>query len=202
MTAPRLRGVVLAGGQSSRMGRDKAGVTIGARSLLETAVTAVRAAVGECFVAVRPDQSADPLRQPYPRLFDVADRPGPAGGLLAAAAHDPTAAWLVLACDMPAVTDEWLRVLVASRDPAAGATAWRSAVTGGPEPLCAIWEPATLATLARIAAAQGGHVSPLVVLAGAGPKLLDAPEAGTLGSLNTPAELSQYQEQLHARTSR
>jgi molybdenum cofactor guanylyltransferase len=207
---PRLRGLVLAGGQSTRMGRDKAAIEIGGVTLLARAVTLLEDLGLDVRVSVRGDQASDGLRSRYRGLPDPSPGLGPAGGLMAAHGLDPDAAWLVLACDMPALDQASLAGLVAARDPARSATAWRSPADGRPEPLCAIWEPATLARLAALARAHpgvageypgpaGAPLSPRALLEALDALLLVPPRPAALASVNTPAELVCYQEKMHGQ---
>ncbi|MCB1597610.1 MAG: NTP transferase domain-containing protein [Gammaproteobacteria bacterium] len=194
---PPLRGLVLAGGRSVRMGRDKAGILIEGTTLLERTVALLDGCVTSVRVSVRADQVDDQLRRQFPLLPDAGTGLGPVNGLRAAHLEDPAAAWLVLACDMPGLDRRVIEALVAARDPARAATSWRSPVTGLPEPLCAIWEPATLARLASLVAAAGRPVSPRAVLAESDTLLLDAPWPVALLNLNTPAELDRYRKERH-----
>ena len=195
MTDPKLRGLVLAGGQSSRMGSDKAALLIGGRTLLARSVELLQPLTTAVHVAVRAEQADSQLRGQFALLFDVAPAQGPAAALVAAWMHDPDAAWLVLACDMPAMERTALEALVTGRDPSRGGTAWRNPEDDLPEPLCAIWEPATLARLAAVVRQAGnGAVSPRALLAAADPLLLSPAPPAVLGSVNTPADLHRYLE--------
>jgi molybdopterin-guanine dinucleotide biosynthesis protein A len=195
MNQPPLRGLVLAGGQSLRMGADKAALLIDGRTLLARSVGLLTPLTTAVHVAIRPGQAGDELRAQFNVLLDAVSVPGPAGALVAAWQHDPVAAWLVLACDMPAMEHNALEALVARRDPERGATAWRNPDDGLPEPLCAIWEPATLARLAAVARQAGnGLVSPRAVLAAADPLLLNPARPLSICSVNTPAELHRHLE--------
>lgn len=194
---PSLRGLVLAGGRSQRMGRDKAAILIDDTTLLDRTVALLDGCVTSVSVSVRADQAGDQLRARYPLVLDAGDGPGPANGLRAAHLGDPAAAWLVLACDMPGLDRQLIETLVAARDPARAATSWRSPETGLPEPLCAIWEPVTLARLASLVAATGRPVSPRALLAESDTLLLDAPWPAALLNLNTPAELDRYRKEKH-----
>lgn len=198
---PGLRGLVLAGGRSERMGQDKAGIRIEGVSLLERTCALLAGCVGSVSVSVRPDQADEQLRRQYPLLLDSGAGLGPANGLRAAQMSDPAAAWLVLACDMPGLDRRAIEALIAARDPARAATSWRSPVDGLPEPLCAIWEPATLARLASLVAAAGHPVSPRALLAASDTLLLDAPWPAALLNLNTPAELDRYRKNRHGHQS-
>jgi molybdopterin-guanine dinucleotide biosynthesis protein A len=152
-------------------------------------------------VAVRAEQADDQLRRQFDLLFDALPAQGPAAALVAAWLRDPDAAWLVLACDMPALERDTLRALVNGRDSSRGGTAWRTPDDDLPEPLCAIWEPATLARLAAAVRQAGngpgsgtGPVSPRAILAAADPLLLNQARPAALISLNTPADLHDYLE--------
>ncbi|MCK6371951.1 MAG: NTP transferase domain-containing protein [Gammaproteobacteria bacterium] len=183
-----LRGLVLAGGRSDRLGRDKAALAISGMSLLERAVTLLSAAVDDVMVSVRPDQRADHVRRRFRLVLDDDERIGPAAGVLAAHRLDPRSAWLVLACDMPRVSAAHLQALVAARRPDRGGTAYRSITDDRPEPLCAIFEPATLTALRE--AVDAGHGSSLRdLLLRVHPVLLDAPGRDALGSINTTEDL-------------
>jgi molybdopterin-guanine dinucleotide biosynthesis protein A len=188
--APELRGLVLAGGRSERLGRDKAALLVGGEALLERAVITLGNVVTNIHVAVRRDQLADALRGRFALIADFAEGIGPAAGMLAAHGLHPDAAWLVLACDMPRVTGELLAVLVNHRDTTRPATAFRSPADGLPEPLCAIYEPATLARFRRQVDA-GGDPSPRGWLVAECSALLDAPGPDVLESINTPADLDR-----------
>jgi molybdopterin-guanine dinucleotide biosynthesis protein A len=185
---PPLRGLVLAGGRSERLGRDKAALVLASETLLDRAVTLLAGLVDDIRVAVRPDQSQEPLRARHALVIDEPGIAGPAAGILAAHRLAPDAAWLVLACDMARVDRPLLERLVRSRDASRSATAFRNADDGRPEPLCAIYEPATLARFRRELEA-GGASGPRGLLAVSNPLLLDSPGADALGSINTPDDL-------------
>ena len=183
---PPLAGLVLAGGRSTRMQRDKAALPVAGETQLARAVRLTRRHAPDTFVSVRPDQVDDPERARWPLVIDRLADVGPAAGILAALDARPDHAWLVVAVDLPLLDAATLATLIAGRDPAAVATAYRSAHDGLPEPLCAIWEPRCRELLgAYIAAARN---CPRKFLLTHGATLLDlaAPEA--LSNINTPAE--------------
>jgi molybdopterin-guanine dinucleotide biosynthesis protein A len=185
-TAP-LFGLVLAGGRSTRMGRDKAALTYGGHvSQLERAVALLRPHVTRAFVSVRADQADDPVRARYEQIRDRAENLGPIAGLLAAQAAHPQAAWLVLACDLPLLDEATLTHLKRARDPARAATAYRSSHDGLPEPLCAIYEPRSGALADAYVA--GGRHCPRKFLQGVDTLLLDEPNPRALDNINTPNE--------------
>lgn len=169
------------------MGVDKAALELDGRPQLERAYAALAAVADPVYVSVRAEQSAEPLRARFPQLVDEPGTAGPAAGLLAAHRAAPEVPWLVLAVDMPLVTSAVLRELIAARDPACDATAWRASTDGRPEPLCAIYEAATLARFA----AGGGAGSPRHWLEQSRVKYLANASSELLQSTNTPAELER-----------
>ncbi len=183
---PVLYGLVLAGGRSSRMQRDKAALQYHGTSQLEWAVGQLRNHVERVFVSVRPDQTGDPVRSRFEQIVDVEDNLGPVAGILAAQAKFPQAAWLVLACDLPFLDDATLGFLTRERASDRMATAYRSSRDRLPEPLCAIYEPASRAALAQHVA--GGRICPRKFLINADVKLLDELNPRALDNVNTPGE--------------
>ncbi|MCC5794561.1 MAG: molybdenum cofactor guanylyltransferase [Chromatiales bacterium] len=185
-----LRAVILAGGQSRRFGRDKASIPLDGITLLERTFALAAGAGLPTVVAVRPDQLDDPLRVRLPCITDLPGVAGPAAGLLGAHLGLPSSAWLLLACDMPRLDAALLSMLLSGRDPGAAATAFTSPADGRPEPLCAIYEPATLARLAPRAMRQRPP-SLRAWLEREPARLLAAPATDVLASANTPGELQR-----------
>ena len=183
--APVLYGLVLSGGRSSRMQRDKAALAYHGRTQLEWAVALLQPHVERVFVSVRADQD-DAVRARFERIVDTHENLGPIAGILAAQARHPQAAWLVLACDLPFLDEATLRHLLTSRDPSREATAFRSSHDGLPEPLCAIYEPSSRAAL--LAHVAAGKSCPRKFLINARTQLLDQPEPHALDNVNTPQE--------------
>jgi molybdopterin-guanine dinucleotide biosynthesis protein A len=184
--AAPLYGLVLAGGRSTRMQRDKAGLEYAGHSQLERAVELVTPLVERVFVSVRPDQTGDPLRARFAQIVDSGEVSGPIAGILAAQSRHPDVAWLVLACDLPLLSRETLRHLLRSRRVRQQATAYRSSHDGLAEPLCAIYEPSSREALRAHVAS--GRDCPRKFLINADTALLDQPDPGALDNVNTPKE--------------
>jgi molybdopterin-guanine dinucleotide biosynthesis protein A len=197
VTAPVVLGLLLSGGRSSRMHRDKAGLEYHGRNQLAHAWSRLAAVVDQAFVSVRPDQVQDPLRRDYPQVVDGATGVGPLAGILAAQQAHPEAAWLVLACDLPFLDERTLAHLLAGRDPQALATAYRSAHDGLPEPLCAIYEPASAAALAAWAAS--GRSCPRKFLIESGARLLEPLDPRALDNVNSADEYWSAMQTLSPR---
>jgi molybdopterin-guanine dinucleotide biosynthesis protein A len=187
MNAPRIHGLVLAGGRSSRMRRDKAALEFRAgETQLDAAMKLLEGRVARAFVSVRADQRDDPARSRYPHIVDRGEIEGPIAGISAAFSIYPDMAWLVLACDLPFLDAQTLDTLLLARDPGFDATAYRASHDGLPEPLCAIYEPAAREGLnAQIAA---GRNCPRKFLINAHTQLLSQPNPHALDNVNTVEE--------------
>jgi molybdopterin-guanine dinucleotide biosynthesis protein A len=168
------------------MGADKAALRVAGRTQLEQAMALLAPRVARAFVSVRADQRAEPLRAAFEQIEDSRENAGPIAGILAALERHPGHAWLVLACDLPLLDGATLDRLVRSRAPTRLATAFRSSHDRLPEPLCAVYEPASGAALAAYVAAGGN--CPRKFLMSADVELLDEPNPRALDNANTPEE--------------
>jgi len=176
------------------MQRDKAALEYAGQTQLARAVALLEPLVARTFVSVRADQLADPQRARYERIADALPDLGPIGGIHAALHAHPRSAWLVLACDLPFLDAATLQQLIAGRDPRRVASAFRSSHDGKPEPLCAIYEPESLAQIdARIAA---GKLCPRDFLASADAALLTLRNPRALDNINTGEEYRDAQARL------
>src|SRR5437016_14011967 len=90
-SVPPLYGLVLAGGRSTRMRRDKAALAYQGRTQLERAMALLSAHVARAFVSVRADQGSDAVRARFAQISDAHENLGPIAGLLAAPAQPPEA---------------------------------------------------------------------------------------------------------------
>lgn len=188
-----IRGLVLAGGRSRRFGVDKAAIEYDHQPLLARTVGILQSVLDDVYVSVRPDQRDDDLRARYRLVFDQNESLGPASGILAAHRERPEVAWLAVACDMPRVDAEALEFLIQARVGHRAATAYRSTIDGLPEPLCAIYEPDTLARLQR-QAIVGQGLSLRDLLARSDVELVDPKDPGLLANINTADDLAQLSE--------
>jgi molybdopterin-guanine dinucleotide biosynthesis protein A len=137
-----LYGLVLAGGRSRRMGRDKAALAYHGEPHVRRTAALLAGVCERVFVSRRADQAGEALFEGYETIPDAFDIGGPLNGILSALAAHPRAAFLVAACDLPFLSAEALSVLVANRDPSKLLTVFENpARENFLEPLCAIYEP-------------------------------------------------------------
>lgn len=141
---------VLAGGQSRRMGRDKALLPLGGQPLIERVIAAA-SPLGCPYLIIGDPSSYSHLKLPV--LPDHRPGLGPLGGLYTALSTT-AAPVLLLACDLPFLTPNFLRHLVNRRGPHQAVVPHTAA---GLQPLCALYEPSCLAAVqAAIQADQLG----------------------------------------------
>lgn len=184
--ATPLKGLILAGGKSSRMQRDKAALDFHGKSQIDHVNDLLSPHCDEVYVSIRPDQSDDPVRTTLPQIQDTFLEMGPMGGILSALRADANAAWLVIACDLPFIDEETLHLLVDGRNPFRLATAFTSARDGFPEPVCAIYEPKAVMSLLQFLAM--GYDCPRKALINSRTHMLEPPNDVALSNVNRPDE--------------
>lgn len=187
-STPPLHGLVLAGGRSLRMGRDKGGIAWHGKPQREYTADLLRPICSEVFISCRAGQEAD-LETAYPTLPDTFTELGPYGAILSAFRHNPNCAWLVVACDLPLLDAATLRFLLKNRQPRRIATAFQSPHDQMPEPLITIWEPKSYAVLLSFLAQ--GYSCPRKVLLNADALILPPPDPAALTNVNTPEEMER-----------
>ncbi|MCB9183127.1 MAG: molybdenum cofactor guanylyltransferase [Flavobacteriales bacterium] len=131
---PSWTGVVLAGGRSSRMGRDKALLELEGRTLLDRALDRIEPHVQELLVI------GDPEKHGHVGPFVIADDVpgiGPLGGIITAMRYASNERLIVVACDMPNLTPAFFEFLKRAYPPDASALV--PACDGRPEPLAAAY---------------------------------------------------------------
>jgi molybdopterin-guanine dinucleotide biosynthesis protein A len=136
-------GCILAGGKSSRMGSDKCFLVFDGLSLIERAVNLLRAVFHTVVVSSGKQRELAFLGVPI--LPDIKKECGPLGGIHAAFVHTGAARLFVLACDMPFVSVELVRHIVAH----AGTSATIPTMNGRVQPLCGLYERDCLPAIER-----------------------------------------------------
>jgi molybdopterin-guanine dinucleotide biosynthesis protein A len=192
-----LRGLVLAGGRSRRMQADKALLRYHDKPQLQWVADLIAPYCSSVHASVRASQRDDPARAGLPVIVDLIDEQadaGPIAGIHAAQRAHPDAAWLVVACDLPFLDPATLEHLIERRAPQRVATAYRSAHDGLPEPLCAIWEPASYALVA--ASVASAKYCPRALLKRADVELVELPHTDALDNVNTREERASAQVRL------
>ena len=186
-------GFVLAGGGSKRMGKDKALLPFGGHALIAHVASTVLAAAGSVSLVGPVDvyRHLDFLVVPdlYPGF-------GPVGGVVTALSSPSAAEWnLIVACDMPGVSCEFLSSLLAAAVDSSADCTIPHTPDGRFHALCAVYRQAARLPLLR-AVDAGIH------------KLHDAIEtlnrhfypvsaAALLANVNTPEQWKIFQHATH-----
>ena len=185
---PKIFGLILAGGFSRRMGQDKALLKFHAKPQIEHVFDLLQKYCVEVFLSKRADQSS------YKNFAFINDNAqfsnhGPLGGILSAMTEYPDASWLVLACDLPFITDETVQSLLIQRDASKMATAFISTQDALPEPLCTIWENHAFESILKLFK-EGIHC-PRKILIKSNAHLIKQSNPHWLDNINTPQEYEQ-----------
>lgn len=192
---PAIKGLVLAGGRSTRMGQDKGKLNYHGKPQREYVADMLEGMGIETYISCRDDQKEE--LSGYRTITDSFLDMGPVGGILSAMLYDPNAAWLVVACDLPLVTEGVLKILLENRKPLAIATAFKSRENeqGFPEPLITLWEPKSLPVIMRFL--SQGVMCPRKVLINSETHLLSPPSViEALMNANTPEDAASAKDMI------
>ena len=139
-------GFVLAGGASSRMGRDKALLQSSGLTLLEQVALEVLAAAGSITVIAPPERYRD---LGLNVISDLHPGQGPLGGIHTALSAT-SADWnLIVACDMPGIKAPFLKELLDQAEASGADCLIPRNADGREEPLCGVYSRDCLAAIAR-----------------------------------------------------
>ncbi len=171
------------------MARDKALLPFGGRPLVLHVAAGVAAAAGSVALV------GDPVRYGglgLPVIPDAFPGEGPLGGICTALRRTGAEWNLVLACDMPAITAEFLRGLLESAEASRAGCLLPAGPSGVPEPLCAVYHARCL-PFAEAALARGVR-KVTAGLAAAGIEIRHFGDDAVFRNCNTPEEWSDYIE--------
>lgn len=136
-----MNGLILAGGQSSRMGQPKSLLEYHGKPQYQHAAEMLSSFCGQVYISCSVEQQT--CFQGFETIPDSSGygKIGPLNGLLSAFDRAPEVAWMVLGCDYPFLEKSDLEQLIQERDPACLATVFCNPETGFYEPLLGIYEP-------------------------------------------------------------
>jgi len=189
--------LILVGGLSERMGRDKALIQRpdGTRQI-DHIIALAKSVSANVFLSAGDSDAKD---TGLPVIVDLEPGAGPLGALASASAAHP-GPWLGLGCDLFLLDEPTIRFLIEHHDPANGSTAFRNRIDGRPEPLCAIYEASSISEAAGFSKDTRCARKFLESLQ---PILLDLPHPAALDNANTPLELAEaFQKLTHGVTSK
>jgi molybdopterin-guanine dinucleotide biosynthesis protein A len=178
--------VVLAGGDSRRMGRPKAWIEVGDTVLLRYVVERLAPSFSEVVVSFGEPEQMQQL-VPYRVVFDRKRGAGPLAGLeagLIAARHDVLFA---VACDMPYVTQTTAQLAVAAARNSDAAIARHDGLF---EPVCGAYRKTALPAI--VGALDAGNYTAHDVAQLLDVTWLEGLDPAEFESLNTPADLERF----------
>jgi molybdopterin-guanine dinucleotide biosynthesis protein A len=132
--------IILAGGDSQRMGRDKANLLLGEQTLLQRVIATMQQVFPFVIVSVRQPRPEINL----PQVCDEQLNAGPLAGLVASLSRITTPWAFVVACDMPFVEPAVVELLAKFRCQYQGVV---PVVHGHPQPLAAFYASSCLAVM-------------------------------------------------------
>ncbi len=202
-----IAGVVLAGGTSRRMNRDKAAIPVDGTAQVRRLARLLARFCDPVLVSVSQGSAARALYRGLRTVEDRIPNAGPLCGIVSAHLVLPNAALAIVAVDLFGLDEKVIEALVTFRREAAavrdGPLQRPAAVAvmsddGGPEPLCAIWEPSLLVA-ARDELERGAR-SARTIMRRWEISLLHVP-VGSLGNANTTEELHRFQREMDRSTA-
>lgn len=189
-----IKGLVLAGGKSLRMGKDKGLIEWHGQPQRQFIAGLLQQFCSDVFISCRAEQIGEIID--YSPLPDTWPAKGPIAGIISAFEKYSDCAWLVVACDLPLLDASTLQFLLDNRDSTNIATTYKSPFDGLPEPLITIWEPAAYSVLVKWS--QDGYSCPRKVLINSKTKILTPPNEQALLNANTPEDELRVLNIIHA----
>jgi molybdopterin-guanine dinucleotide biosynthesis protein A len=194
MPPPSIKAMIMAGGKSVRMGKDKTLINYHGKPQFAHVYALCEEMGIVPYVSCRAEQATYfqecGFRTISDRILDL----GPLGGITSAFMQSPNNAWLVVASDIPFLDKDIIAELVENRSPHHTATAFQSPFDQFPEPLIAIWEPKAFPMIMSFIGL--GYSCPRKVLIQTGAKVIQASQPEKLENVNTPDELQDALEQM------
>ncbi len=183
---PALYGLVLAGGKSQRMGRDKSLLNYHGKAQKDYIFDILSQYCDKSFFSVQnSDYQENTIKDTFLNL-------GVLGGILSAFRFNPRVAWLAVAVDMPDVHEAVISELVRCRNPKKMATAFHNPETNFPDPLVTIYEPKAYQRL--LAFLGMGYSCPRKTLIHSECEIILPKNPDILLNINTLEEFEAYQK--------
>ena len=189
-------GLILTGGKSTRMGKDKSLLNYHGKTQTEFCYELLKNFCDKVFISNRKDQALVDGHKRLPQIHDHDNYSGigPLAGILSSMQEYPKASWLVLACDLPYVSAKTIEHLIERRNPKRLATAYQSSHDQLPEPLCAIYEPNFQRTILKFL--KHGVHCPRKIMINSNVELLEPVDPLALNNINNPQEFQWAQVSL------
>jgi molybdopterin-guanine dinucleotide biosynthesis protein A len=180
----RLNGLILCGGKSTRMGRDKSLISYHGKPQRDHLADLLKPLCSEVYFSVPKGTKATLTIIP-----DHFDFNSPLNGILSAFHFDPQAAWLTVPVDMPNIDTKIIQYLIRHRNMQCDATCFLDSEGENPEPLFTIWEAKSKPVLFDFF--NNGNISPRKFLADHDVHMLSTSK-NILVNINSPEEMAEY----------
>ncbi|WP_405609778.1 NTP transferase domain-containing protein [Polaribacter sp. Asnod1-A03] len=188
-----VKGLVLVGGKSTRMGTDKSELNYFGKPQKEYVKILLENQNLETFYSVQPFDFARDDNSNDDEISDKFINLGPFGGICSAFQKDPNAAWFVLATDVPFVNEEIIQLVLKHRNPSKAATAIQGKGKDFPEPLITIYEPKAYPILLQYLAQ--GYSCPRKMLINSDIEIVEIDDT-FIRNINTPEEFEVAKNEL------
>jgi molybdopterin-guanine dinucleotide biosynthesis protein A len=185
-----IKGLVLTGGKSTRMGSDKAQLIYHGKPQKEHVKNLLEnLGIATYYSVAKGSEQTNEIPDKLPNL-------GPLGGVFSAFTKDPNSAWFVLAVDLPFVNTELLEQLWAQRNMRKLATVVRGKHKKYPEPLIAIYEPAIWPVLQQ--SVQNQKRSLVKILMNSEVEIVEVADE-LIQNINTPDGYARAKKECHLK---
>ena len=183
-----VKGLVLVGGKSTRMGQDKSNLDYFGKPQKIVAKQLLESNKLETFYSVQNASEYDD------EIHDKFLNLGPFGGICSAFQKDPNAAWFVLATDVPFVNEQIIKLLLNQRNPGKIATAIKGKGKDFPEPLITIYEPKAYPILLQYLAQ--GYSCPRKALINSEVEIVEVDD-DFIRNINTPVDFTNAKNEIN-----
>jgi molybdopterin-guanine dinucleotide biosynthesis protein A len=184
-----VKGLVLIGGKSTRMGRDKSELSYFGKPQKQYAKELLENCSLDTFFSVQ--KSSEKENEIHDTFLNL----GPFGGICSAFQKNPNTAWLVLATDVPFVNKELISLLLQKRNPSKVATAIKGKNKEFPEPLITIYEPKAYGKLLQYLAQ--GYSCPRKMLINSDVEIIEVDD-NLIRNINTPEDYKEATKEVNS----
>ena len=192
---PALNGLVLSGGESTRMKENKSLLVYHQQMQWLHLYQLLQTHCPETYISCT--QGNAHLFSEKKIIIDQVIGYGPLSGIISALLRHKNKAWLIVACDLPLLDESTLSYLIQERDPSKIATAYYNDESGFLEPLVTIYEPKALPVLLNMLAQ--GYTCPRKMLMQNDIKIVKPLNHHALKNINYPEEKEQIMKILSAQ---
>lgn len=185
-----VKGLILVGGKSTRMGYDKAKLNYHGKPQKENIKNIIENCGLKTFYSIGNNNIFKPSENEISDKFiDL----GPFGGICSAFQQNPNTAWLVIATDLPFIDEEIIQLLLTKRNSSKAATCIKGKGKQFPEPLITIYEPKAYPILLQYLAQ--GYSCPRKMLINSDVEIIEV-EDHFIQNVNTPEEFEKAKKEI------